>query len=119
MPSYADQMAARRQAAAQEMYSGGNSSSSSGSAAGPVRLTISRGEAVVGPNGETRYEELWEQEEIMDTELVSSVDDELGGALGVSGGYRDHSRISSTGAPTIGLATSLQDLGGALLVLDT
>lgn len=89
MPSYADEYAAR-QAGQTRKYKG------------PVRITISRGDLVLGADGTARYEEMWEEEEAMETDLVDSVDEELCGT----------SQASS-------LHNSFPNLGGSLLVLDT
>lgn len=62
MPSYADEYAARHPELQMDR--------------GPVRLTISRGDNIVGLDGQYSYTEKWEQEEIMDVEVVSSVDSE-------------------------------------------
>jgi hypothetical protein len=64
MPSYADEFAARHP----DWQRRNN--------AGPVRLTISRGDSYRGPDGRLTFAEKWEQEEIMDVEVVSSVDAE-------------------------------------------
>lgn len=67
MPSYADEVAARHPEWQRRTDTG------------PVRLTISRGDSYRGPDGRLTFAEKWEQEEIMDIELVSSVDAETDG----------------------------------------
>lgn len=119
MPSYADEYAAR-QAAASGSSGGGGESKGGTMRKGPVRLTISRGEFVIGPDGEPLYEEKWEEEEMMETELVSSVDEEYTIAESAARARRDGiPGLSISADRQISLAASLQHLGGALLVLDT
>lgn len=62
MPSYADEFAARHPELQIDR--------------GPVRLTISRGDDMIGPDGQYSYAEEWEQVEIMDVEVVNSIDSE-------------------------------------------
>lgn len=102
MPTYADEMAARNP--------------QNVSSRGPVRIWISSGEVVRGPDGRLRLEERWEEEEIMDTDVLTSVDSEPGKTInGRQTSLAATIRRNLADCTRAGQVPS----GGSLLVLDT
>ena len=106
MPSYADEYAARHP-------------EHQGASAGPVRLTISRGDSVVGPDGCFSYLEKWEEEEIMDVEVVSSVDTEAASSQLKEQGPEDRLVDTVRERLIAGRQKGAQFRSCSLLVLDT
>lgn len=102
MPTYADEMADRNPRKGQT---------------GPIRIWISSGEMTRDAAGRMVLSERWEEEEIMDTDVISSLDDEYGKLNGsqhgssLAGLIRDNLQRSSS--------TGQIPRGGSLLVLDT
>ncbi|PWN31753.1 uncharacterized protein FA14DRAFT_158566 [Meira miltonrushii] len=101
MPSYADLMAARDPAPSANR--------------GPVRLWISRGEVRKALKEREYVEEIWQEEEIMDTDTINIPEDDSGYSSAFNNDVNGLSRDS--------FASSLASLGkgnaGVLLVLDT
>ena len=106
MPSYADEYAARHP----ELQN---------TTSGPVRLTISRGDSVQGPNGQYTYTEKWEQEEIMDVELAGSIDAEATTSQSNSQGPEDRLVDTIRERLAAGKGNGVRFRGYSLLVLDT
>lgn len=100
MPSYADLMAERNPTPSR----------------GPVRLWISKGEVRKDSKGREYVEEIWQEEEVMDTDLITMSEEDGGdSSLLLTNNKNDLARDN--------FASNLASLGkgnpGVLLVLDT
>ncbi|MCO5585054.1 hypothetical protein L7F22_038986 [Adiantum nelumboides] len=86
---------------------------------GPVRLWISKGEVRKDQKGREYVEEIWEEEEVMDTDLVNIPEEDAGMQFFSSKRFNNNMNNFARD----GIASSLASLGtgnaGVLLILDT
>lgn len=101
MPSYADLMAQRDPAPSSNR--------------GPVRLWISKGEVRKDAKGREYVEEIWQEEEIMDTDLINMPEEDEGYSSMFNNNTNDLGRETFTSS----LASLGKGNAGVLLILDT
>lgn len=103
MLTYADEMAARNPRSGHT---------------GPVRIWISSGEMIRDADGRMVLSERWEEEEIMDTDVISTLDDEKTSAMPSYEGP-SLARLLRENLQRTATAANQTPRGGSLLVLDT